>query len=159
MATKSDQNKIFPLYTGYSCTILWVKNSLKSSLSLTVSEIFTIFYFPLKFKMAAKGAKKRNFSFLYRIPLYYPMGKKFTRNRSISYGFRDIYNCLFSAEIQDGHQKWSKLKLFPFAQNTLGTTLWVKNSLKIGLSLMVSEIFTIFYFPLKSKMAARSGKN
>ena len=133
------------------------KFSEKLSYLLRFLRYLQFFYFPLKFKMAAKGAKKRNFSFLYRIPLYYPMGKKFTRNRSISYGFRDIYNCLFSAEIQDGHQKWSKLKLFPFAQNTLGTTLWVKNLLKIALSLMVSEIFTIFYFLLKSKMAAKSG--
>ena len=41
--------------------------------------------------------------------------KKFTQNRSISYGFQDIHTFSFSAKIQDGHQKWQKLKLFPFA--------------------------------------------
>ena len=34
-----------------------------------------------------------------------------------------------------------------------------QNFFEIALSLAVSEIFTIFYFPLKSKMGAKSGKN
>ena len=33
-----------------------------------------------------------------------------------------------------------------------------QNLLEIALSLTVSEIFSMFYFPLKSKMAAKSGK-
>ena len=33
----------FPLSIGYSCTTLWVKNSLEIALSLTVCEIFWIF--------------------------------------------------------------------------------------------------------------------
>ena len=40
--------------------------------------------------------------------------KKFTRNCSISYGFRDIHTFSFSVKIQDGLQKWRKLKFFPF---------------------------------------------
>ena len=50
---------------------------------------------------------------------YYPVGKKFARNHSISYGFRDIHTFSFSFIIQDGRQKWRKLKFFPFAQGTL----------------------------------------
>ena len=137
------------------------------------------------------------------------MCQKFARNRSISYGFRDIDTFSFSAKIQDGRRKWRKLKFPPFAQETLVapcgskirskslyllrfsrychfsifrknprwppkvakieifplctrdscTTLWVKNLLKIALSLMVFEILTLFHFPLNSKMAAESGEN
>ena len=36
--------QIFPLCIGYSCTTLWVKNSLEIALSLTVCEIFVIFH-------------------------------------------------------------------------------------------------------------------
>ena len=36
--------EIFPLSIGYSCTTLWVKNLLEIALSLTVCEIFVIFY-------------------------------------------------------------------------------------------------------------------
>ena len=51
--------------------------------------------------------------------MYYPAGQKFTRNRSICYGFRDIHTFSFSAKIQDGQQKWRKLKFFPFAKDTV----------------------------------------
>ena len=43
--------------------------------------------------------------------MYYPAGQKFARNRSISSGFRDIHTFSFSAKIQDGCQKWRKLKI------------------------------------------------
>ena len=51
--------------------------------------------------------------------MYYPVGQKFAQNRSISYGFQDIHTFLFSAKIQDGHQKWRKLKFFPLAWDTV----------------------------------------
>ena len=35
---------LFPLSIGYSCTTLWVKNSLEIALSLTICEIFMIFH-------------------------------------------------------------------------------------------------------------------
>ena len=120
-------------------------------------------------------AKIEIYSPSYRIPLYYPAGQKFarnrsisygnpagqkfTRNRSISYGFRDIHTFSFSAKIHDGRQKWRKLKFFPLRIEYPCTTLRVKNSLEIALSLTVFEIFTLFHFPLKSKMAAKSGEN
>ena len=62
--------------------------------SLTVFEIFTLFHFPLKSKMAAKSGENQSFSPRHRIPLYYPVGQKFAQNRSVSYGLRDI--CDFS---------------------------------------------------------------
>ena len=86
--------EIFPLCIRYSCTTLWVKNSLEIALSLTVFEIFTLFHFPLKSKMAAKSGKNCKFSPLHRILLYYTAGQKFARNCSISYGLHDI--CEFS---------------------------------------------------------------
>ena len=47
------------------------------------------------------------------------MGQKFARNRSISYGFQGIDSFSFSAKIQDGRQKWRKLKFHPFAKETV----------------------------------------
>ena len=50
---------------------------VQNGLSLTVCQIFTIFYFPLKIKMAAKSGKKLNFYLLHRILLQYSVGQKF----------------------------------------------------------------------------------
>ena len=110
--------------------------------------------------MAAESGEKRNFSPLDRTLLYHPAGQKFARNRSISYGFRDIDTFLFSAKIQNGHQKLlAKIDIFPLCTGHSCATLLVKNSLEIALSLTVLEIFTLFHFPQKSKMAAKSGEN
>ena len=65
--------------------------------------------------MAAKSGENLKFSLFHRTLLYYPVGQKFARNRSISYAFRDIHTFSFSAKIQDGRQKWRKLKFSPFA--------------------------------------------
>ena len=89
--------------------------------------------------------------------MYYPVGQKFARNRSISYGFRNIHTFSFSAKIQDGRQKRRKFKFF-LCIRYFCTTLRVKNSLEIALSLTVFDIFTLFHFPLKSKMAAKVAK-
>ena len=174
----------FPLCIGYSCTTLRVKNLLKITLSHTVFDIVTLFHFPQKSKTADKTGENCNFSPLHRILSYYPAGPKFVRNRSISYGFRDIHTFSFSAKIQDGrqkwrisygfrdihtfsfsakiqdgHQKWRKLKIFPLCIGYSCTTLRINKYLKIALSLMVFEIFILFHFLLKSKMAAKSGEN
>ena len=111
--------EIIPLCTGDSCTSLQVKNSLEIALSFTVFEILTVFHFPRKSKMAAESDENGNYSPLHRRLLYHPAGKKFTRNRSISYSFRDIDTFSFSAKIQDGRRKWRKLKFPSFAQETL----------------------------------------
>ena len=48
--------------------------------------------------------------------LYHPVGQKFARNRSISYGFRDIDTFSFSAKIQDGRQLDRRLLYHPVGQ-------------------------------------------
>ena len=53
----------------------------------------------------------------------------------------------------------AKIEIFPLCTEDSCTTLWVKNSLEISLSLTVFEILTFFHFPQKSKMAAESGEN
>ena len=53
----------------------------------------------------------------------------------------------------------AKIEIFPHLTGHSGTTLWVKNLLKIALSLTVFEILTLFHFPQKSRMAAESGEN
>ena len=59
-----------------------------------------MFHFPLKPKMATKIGENRNVSPLHKILLYYPVGQKFTRNFSISYGFRDICDFLLKVAIK-----------------------------------------------------------
>ena len=54
------------------------------------------------------------------------------------YLFRDIHNFSFSAKIQDD--------IFPIGTEYCCTTLWVKNSLKIALSVTISKIFSMFIF-------------
>ena len=78
---------------GHPWTTLWAKNSL------------------------LKVAKIEIFSLLYRIPLYYPVSQKFAQNRSVFYGFGDIFNFLFFAKIQDGHQNFRILNFFVFTQD------------------------------------------
>ena len=91
-------------------------------------------------------------------------GQKFTRNRSISYGFRDIDTFSFSAKIQDGRRKWRKLKFSPFAQDTpvppcggpprpADQKFTQNHSISYGFR----DINT-FSFPQKSKMGAESGE-
>ena len=146
--------EIFLLGKGYSCTILSFKNLLNIGLSLTVSNRFPMFYFPLKSKTVAKSGENWNFSTRKRILLYYPELQKFTQYRSISYGFF----VLFPAKNRRWQPKVAKIEIFPPCLGYSSTTLWVKNLLEIVLSLTVFELFTLFNFPLKSKMAAKSGK-
>ena len=55
--------------------------------------------------------------------------------------------------------KVAKIEFFQFHIEYSATTLWVKNSVEIALSLTVSEILTFFVFPQKFKMATKSGEN
>ena len=111
MPSKSGENWIFFRLTGI---LLYYPVGQKFTRNLSISyvfEIFTLFHFPLKSKMATKS-KHWNFTPRHKILLYYPVGQKFAWNCSISYGFRDIHTFSFSAQIQDGCQKWWKLKFF-----------------------------------------------
>ena len=112
--------EIFPLCTGHPCTTLWIKNLLEMPLSVTVFEILTLFIFRKNPRWPPKVAKIENPPPpLHRRLLYHPVDQRFARNRSMSYGFRDIDTFPFSAKIQDGRRKWQKFKFPSFAQETL----------------------------------------
>ena len=108
--------------------------------------------------MAAKSGTNSNVSSFHRRLLYYPVGQKFARNCSISYGFRDIHTFSFSVKNPRWLPKVAKIQIFPLLTGYSCTILWVKNLLEISLSLTVFEIFTLFHFPQKSKMAAKVAK-
>ena len=55
--------------------------------------------------------------------------------------------------------KVTKTETFLFCIEYFPTTLRVKNSVQIALSLTVSEILRFFHFSQKFKMAAKSGEN
>ena len=87
MAAKVAKIEIFQFCIEYSSTTLRVKNSVQIALSLTVSEILIFFVFRKNSRWPPKVAKIEFFSISHRTLCYYPMGQKFCRNRSISYGF------------------------------------------------------------------------
>ena len=111
------------------------------------------FSFSTKIQDGCQKWQKMKFSPRYRILLYYP-GKSLYLLPCQRY-----FQCFISAKIQDVHQRWRKLKLSPLCIGYSCTTLLVQNSLEIALSLIVFEIFSMFYFPLKSKMATKCGEN
>ena len=142
--------EIFPLCIGYSCTTLWVKNSLEITLSLTVFEIFTLFHFPLKSKMAAKSGENWNFYPRHRTLLYYPVGQKFARNCSISYHFEDIFNVYFPLKSKMAAKSGENWNVFPLAYDTVVLPCGSKNSCKIAPSLYgFRDIHT---FPFSTKI-------
>ena len=85
----------------------------------------------------------------------YSGGKKFRRNRSISHRFWDKWVFTFYAEIQDGRQIWWENHFWGKLPEDSEDALWVKNSIKIALSLIVSEINMFLHFTLKFKMVAK----
>ena len=114
MATKSGEIEIFQFHIEYCLHTLWVKNSVEIALSLTVSEILTFFVFPQKFKMAAKVAKIEIFQLhiefsttTKRVKISVEMALSLTVSEILTF-------FCFSAKIQDGRQKWRKLKFFKF---------------------------------------------
>ena len=113
MATKSGEIEIFQVHIEYSLHTLWVKNSVEIALSLTVSEILT-FVFPQKFKMAAKVAKIE----IFQLHIEYStttMRVKISIKMALSLTVSEILTFFcFSAKIQDGRQRWRKLKFFKF---------------------------------------------
>ena len=52
----------------------------------------------------------------------------------------------------------AKIEIFQIHIEYSSTTIWVKNSVEIALSLTVSEILTFLGFPQKSKMAVKTGE-
>ena len=70
-----------------------------------VSEILAFFIFQKNSGWPPKIVKVENFDIFSKSLFFHPSGQKFARNRSISYGVRDICNFSFSAKIQDGRPK------------------------------------------------------
>ena len=86
------------------------------------------------------------------------MGQKFCRIRSICYGFQDINIFLFFRKNSRWPPKVAKIEIFQFCIEYFATTLWVKNSVEIALSLMVSEILIFFVFRKNSRWPPKVAK-
>ena len=84
------------------------------------------------------------------------MDQKFCRNRSILLCFRDKRVFAFTADIQDGCQKWRENNFGEKLPVDSADTLWVKNFVEITLSCSVSEINAFLHFMQKFKMADKS---
>ena len=136
-----------PLHWTLLYYLLWFSRYLlETPLSLTVFEIFTLFYFPLKSKMAAKVAKIEIFPLLtgyscttlwvknpLKIPLSFTVFKIFT-----------IFH--FPLKSKMAGKSGENWNFSPSHRIYSCTTLRVKNSLEIALSLIVFMIFTLFHF-------------
>ena len=59
--------------------------------------------------MVVKNGRKAIFEKSSQQTRRYPVGQQFRRNRFISHYFRDKCIFTFSAEIQDGRQKWQEI--------------------------------------------------
>ena len=144
------KSEIFPFntFSEYSSTILWVKNLLEIALSLLISEIFTIFF--AKIQDGCQKWRKLKFFPFAKDTLVVPYGSKIP--------LKSLYLLRFQRYLQFFHfqlkfhiaAKVAKIEIFPFCTEYYYTTLWVKNLLKIALSLMVFEIFVIFHIFTKS---------
>ena len=149
--------EIFQIHIEYSSTTIWVKISVKITLSLTVSEILTFLGFPQKSKMAAKsGEKIEIFQFCigyFAITLRVKSSVKITLSLAVS----EILTFSVFPQKSKMATKSGEIEIFQFHIEYSLHTLWVKNSVEIALSLTVSEILTFFVFPQKFKMAAKSG--
>ena len=106
--------KIFQFCIEYFATTLWVKNSVQIALSLTVSEILIFFVFRKNSRWPPKVAKIEFF----QLHIEYAtttMRVKISVKMALSLTVSEILTFFcFSAKIQDGHQKWRKLKFFNF---------------------------------------------
>ena len=103
--------EIFQFCIEYSATILWVKNSVQIALSLTVSEIL-FFVFRKNSRWPPKVAKIEFF----QLHIEYSATTLRVKNSveiALSLTVSEILTFFcFSAKIQDGRQKWRKLKVF-----------------------------------------------
>ena len=141
-----------------SCTTLWVKNLLEITISYGFRDIDT-FSFSKKIQYGRQKWQKLKFSPFPQDTLVPPCGSKI-HSKSL-YLLRFSRYCHFF--IFHKNPRWppkvAKIEISPLWTRDSCTTLWVKNSLKIALSLTVFEVLTLFHFLRKSKMTAKSGKN
>ena len=104
----------FQFCTEYSSTTLGVKNSVEIALSLMVSEILIFLVFRKNSRWLPKVAKIEFFQF----HIEYSATTLRVKNSveiALSLTVSEILTFLvFPAKIQDGRQKWRKLKFFNF---------------------------------------------
>ena len=106
--------EIFQFCIEYSATTLRVKNSVEIALSLMVSEILIFFVFRKNSRWPPKVAKIENFQFCTEYSST-TLGVKNSVQIALSLTVSEILRFFsFFAKIQDGRQKWRKLKFFNF---------------------------------------------
>ena len=138
--------------------ILAIRNFNEIALPRIVSEINAFLRFKQKFKMVTKNGGKMIFGKSHHLTLQIPcLEVKNFDQITVSHTVSQIN--AFCSEIQDGHQKWQENDFWGNSPVDSGDTLALKNFNEIALSRTVFKIFTLFYFPLKFKMAAISCEN
>ena len=147
--------EILPLFTGHSCTTLWVKNSLEIALSVTVFEVFTLFHLPQKSKMATKSGKNPNFTPMHRT-LYTTLWVKTSLEIALSLTVFEIFT-LF--HFQQKSKMAAKNRNFtPLHRTLFYDSVGKKFARNRSISYGFGDIHT-FHFLQKSKMAVKSGEN
>ena len=152
--------EIFQFCIEYFATTLWVKNSVQIALSLTVSEIL-IFFFRKNSRWRLKVAKIEIFQFCieyFTTTLWVKNSVEIALSLTVSEILR-FFSFFTKIQFFSWPPKVAKIEFFQFHIQYSATTLQVKNSVQIALSLTVSKILTLFVFPQKFKMAAKSGEN
>ena len=151
--------EIFQFCIEYFPTTLWVKNSVQIGLSLTVSEILIFFVFRKNSRWPPKVAKIEFFQF----HIEYSATTLWVKNSveiALSVTVSEILTFfVFPQKNSRWPPKVAKIEIFQLHIEYSTTTMRVKISVKMALSLTVSEILTFFVFPQKFKMAAKSGEN
>ena len=145
--------EFFSLGTAYSCTTLWVKNSLKIALSHVCG------FRDIHFYIFRQKCRKLKFFPLAQNTLVLPCGSKIRSKSLYLLQFLRYSHFFIFRKSPRWSPKVAKIEIFPLGTGNSCTFLQVKNLLEIALSLTVFEIFTLFHFPLNSKMAAKSGEN
>ena len=132
---------------------LAIKNFKEIALSRIVSAC--VFVFMQKFKMATKDGGKMNFGKSHQLTLLIPfMGVKNLDQIGMFHTVSQINVFLcFTQKFKMAAKNSRKMIFGKTRQWTLWHILALKSFNEITLSCTVFEIFTLFYFPLKSKMA------
>ena len=108
--------KFFPLCIGYSCTTLWVKIRSKTIYLLRFSRYSHIFIFRKNPRWPPKVAKIEIFPLCIGHSCTTALWVKKSLKIALSLMVFEIFTPFcFPAKIQDGCQKWGKLKFIPFA--------------------------------------------
>ena len=134
--------EIFQFCIEYFATTLWIKNSVEIALSLTVSEILIFFVFRKNSRWPPKVAKIEIFQFCieyFATTLWIKNSVEIALSLTVS---EILTFFVFPHKFKMAAKSGEKIEIFQFCIGYFAITLWVKNSVKITLSLAVSEILT-----------------